>query len=224
VHETPELARVLLVDDHELLSGTVAIALRQCGIEVHIASGPSPAAIVDAARELAPALVLLDLDLGPALGSGLHLIGPLIETGSRVVMVTGSTDRAGLGACVEAGAAGVISKAAGFETLIDAVRRAAEGQPLLSDDERQAFLDELRRHERADSERLAPFAVLTPREQAVLGRLVAGESAETIAAKAYVSLATVRSHIRAILLKLGVNSQLAAVALVRDAGWVPPEE
>jgi DNA-binding NarL/FixJ family response regulator len=221
--ETPDLSRVLLVDDHELLSGTVAIALRQYGIEVHIVSGPSPAAIVDAARELAPVLVLLDLDLGPALGSGLDLIGPLVEAGSRVVMVTGSTDRADLGACVAAGATGLVSKALGFETLIDAVRRAAEGQPLLAEGERQELLDELHRHERADSERLAPFLALTPREQAVLGHLVAGESAEHIAANAYISLATVRSHIRAILMKLGVKSQLAAVALVRDAGWEPPE-
>jgi DNA-binding NarL/FixJ family response regulator len=178
---------------------------------------------VDAARELAPVLVLLDLDLGPALGSGLDLIGPLIEAGSRVVMVTGSTDRARLGACVEAGATGVVSKALGFETLVELVRRAAEGAPLLSEGERLAFLDDLRQHQQADSERLAPFTALSPREQAVLGRLVAGESAETIAARTYVSLATVRSHIRAILMKLGVKSQLAAVALVRDAGWAPPE-
>ncbi len=221
--ETPEPSRVLLVDDHELLSGTVALALRQYGIEVHIAAGPSPAAIVDVARRLAPVLVLLDLDLGPELGSGLDLIAPLIQAGSRVVMVTGSTDRAGLGACIEAGATGVVSKAVSFETLVATVRRAAEGAPLLTDDERQALLDELRRQQRADSERLAPFMALSPREQAVLGRLVAGESAETIAARTYVSVATVRSHIRAILMKLGVNSQLAAVALVRDAGWDPPE-
>ena len=50
---------------------------------------------------------------------------------------------------------------------------------------------------------------------------MAGESAETIAEQVVVSLTTVRSQIRAILLKLGVNSQLAAVALAREAGWPP---
>jgi DNA-binding NarL/FixJ family response regulator len=51
---------------------------------------------------------------------------------------------------------------------------------------------------------------------------MAGEPAESIAEHSFVSLATVRSQIRAILQKLDVRSQLAAVALARDAGW-PPE-
>ncbi len=216
--------RLLIVEDHELLAGTMALALRQHGLEVHTAAGPSPAAVVGMARELAPVLVLLDLELGPPLGSGLDLIGPLIDAGARVVMVTGVTDRARLGACIEAGATGVVGKAGGFNLLVDAVQRAVEGAPLLREDERQALLDEVRHTRRADRDRLAPFGSLSPREQAVLARLLEGESAETIADCSYVSVATVRSHIRAILLKLGVNSQLAAVALARRAGWTLPDQ
>ncbi len=216
--------RVLIVEDHELLAGTMAMALRQQGLEVHAAAGPSAAAVVDLARKLAPVLVLLDLDLGSTLGSGLDLIRPLIETGARVVMVTGVDDRARLGACIEAGAVGVVSKATEFSVLIDTVQRAIEGAPLMRADERQALLDAARDRRRSDHDRLAPFDALSPKEQAVLVHLLAGESAETIAEKSYVSLATVRSHIRAILLKLGVNSQLAAVALARNAGWPAPKE
>ena len=216
--------RVLIVEDHELLAGTMAMALRQQGLEVHAAAGPSAAAVVDLARKLAPVLVLLDLDLGSTLGSGLDLIRPLIETGARVVMVTGVDDRARLGACIEAGAVGVVSKATEFSVLIDTVQRAIDGAPLMRADERQALLDAARDRRRSDHDRLAPFDALSPKEQAVLVHLLAGESAETIAEKSYVSLATVRSHIRAILLKLGVNSQLAAVALARNAGWPAPKE
>lgn len=211
--------KVLIVEDHELLAGTMAMALRQQGLDVHAAAGPSPAAVVDLARRLAPVLVLLDLDLGSTMGSGLDLIRPLTETGARVVMVTGVADRARLGACLEAGAVGVVSKATEFSVLIDTVRKAVEGAPLMREDERQALLEAARDRRRADQHRLAPFDALSPKEQAVLVHLLAGESAETIAEKSYVSLATVRSHIRAILLKLGVNSQLAAVALARNAGW-----
>lgn len=57
------------------------------------------------------------------------------------------------------------------------------------------------------------FAALTGREQGVLAELLAGRSAAEIAARERVSLATVRSHIRAVLTKLGVSSQLAATAL-----------
>lgn len=59
------------------------------------------------------------------------------------------------------------------------------------------------------------FATLTAREQGVLADMLAGRSAAQIADVERVSLATVRSHIRAVLTKLGVSSQLAAVALAR---------
>ena len=216
--------KVLIIEDHELLAGTMAMALRHQGLEVHSAAGPSPAAVVDLAGTLAPVLVLLDLDLGATMGSGLGLIRPLIDAGASVVVVTGVTDRARLGACIEAGAAGVVSKATEFSVLIDTVHRVIEGAPLMREEERQSLLEAARDRRRADHHRLAPFDALSPKEQAVLVHLLAGESAETIAEKSYVSLATVRSHIRAILLKLGVNSQLAAVALARNAGWPVPKE
>jgi DNA-binding NarL/FixJ family response regulator len=66
---------------------------------------------------------------------------------------------------------------------------------------------------------LEPFAVLTEREQFVLAELIEGHCAEEIASDAVVSISTVRSHIKSILQKLGVSSQLAAVALARRAGW-----
>lgn len=210
---------VLIVEDHELLAGTMAVALGQEGFAVHTVSGPSVEDVVETARRLAPVLVLLDLELGPPLGNGLDLVAPLVDAGGRVVMVTGVADRARLGACIEAGAAGVVSKRAEFTVLMGAVKRAASGAPVQSDDEREDLLEEARRRRRADRDRLAPFEALTPREQVVLRHLMAGESAETIATLSYVSLATVRSQIRAILLKLGVNSQLAAVALARQARW-----
>ena len=63
------------------------------------------------------------------------------------------------------------------------------------------------------------FDVLTDREQVVLAELMEGHCAEEIANAAFVSISTIRSQIKAILQKLGVNSQLAAVAMARRAGW-----
>jgi radical SAM protein with 4Fe4S-binding SPASM domain len=58
-----------------------------------------------------------------------------------------------------------------------------------------------------------PFTTLTAREQVVLQHLQQGRIACEIAALDFVTITTVRSQIRQILYKLGVNSQLAAVAL-----------
>jgi DNA-binding NarL/FixJ family response regulator len=211
--------RLLIVEDHELLAGTLAVVLRQRGLEVHTANGPTVEAVIEAARQLEPALVLLDLDLGAGMGSGLDLVHPLSDLGTRVVMMTGIQDRARLGACVEAGAVGIVSKTAAFDQLVDTVERAAHGETVMGEPERAALLDELAAHRRADAKRLAPFESLSARERDVLRQIVEGKQAAAIAKDSYVSLATVRTQIRSILLKLEVTSQVAAVALARQGGW-----
>ncbi|MDQ1421819.1 MAG: hypothetical protein QOJ52_3781 [Acidimicrobiaceae bacterium] len=135
--------RLVIVDDHELLAATLSMALRLSGLDVETVAGPSTEAVVATVRRRAPVLVLLDLDLGPPLGSGLDLIPPLVECGGRVVMMTGVDDRVRLGACVEAGAAGIVSKSSGFESLLDTVHRAVDGEELLTDRDRAAFLRDL---------------------------------------------------------------------------------
>jgi DNA-binding NarL/FixJ family response regulator len=212
---------VLIVEDHELLATALTLTLRQEGIAVEAINGPTVIDLIDAVRRCAPVLVLLDLDLGPSLGSGLDLIRPMTAAGGQVIMMTGVVERARLGACIEAGAVGIASKAAGFGELLDAIGHAVAGEDLLSSHQRQMLLNDLQAQRQADRQLAAPFVALSPREQVVLARLVAGDSAEAIAEKAYVSLATVRSQIRSILTKLGVKSQLAAVAMARQAGWPP---
>jgi len=69
---------------------------------------------------------------------------------------------------------------------------------------------------------LSPFQRLTSCEQRVLGALIEGMSADEIAEAHFVALTTIRSQIRAILHKLGVRSQMAAVAQANRAGWQPP--
>ncbi|HXM56946.1 MAG TPA: GAF domain-containing protein [Candidatus Dormibacteraeota bacterium] len=62
---------------------------------------------------------------------------------------------------------------------------------------------------------------LTPKETQVLADMMAGRSAKSIARASGLSEATVRTHIRSVLAKFGVNSQLAAVVLARDLGFDP---
>lgn len=78
---------------------------------------------------------------------------------------------------------------------------------------------EVRRRQWEAAARLALFARLTSRECDILAGLSAGKSAEQLAAEHVVSLATERSHIRGVLEKLDVNSQVAAVALAWRLGW-----
>ena len=211
---------VLIVEDHALIGQGLMFALRADGVRAEAICPLRPEEVLETADRIRPDVVLLDLNLGDGVGSGLPFIAPLRQRGATVVILTGSTDRLDLAACLEAGATGLASKSESFDEVLAKVFAAAEGRPSPPEGERQQLLAELRAHRAAERDRLGPFERLTPRERAVLAALLEGASASMIADMSFVSLATVRSQIRAILEKLGVGSQLAAVAMARQAGWV----
>lgn len=212
--------RILIVEDHELLAATLGVALEAEGWDVEIAPLAPPHDLVDRVAANPPGLVLLDLDLGPVLGDGIELVRPLCAAGAAVLVVSGVTQRPRLAAAVEAGAVGFVQKSQPFSTLLETVVRAAEGQPVLDASARRGLLAELNRHRRTETERLTPFQRLSERERQVLAALGNGKSVETIASEWFVSEATVRTQVRGVLTKLDVNSQLAAVAKARAAGWL----
>ena len=213
--------RLLLVDDHQLLAETLLVSLTQAGLAASVAPCGSFDEVLVEAAAVRPTLVVLDLDLQGA-GYGYDLIGPLRELGAEVLVLTGTVDRMELARCLEAGALGIASKARGFGPVLDQIRRAAAGEPVMPITERTQLLADLAAHRRATEQRLAPFEALSARERDVLRQIVAGKQAAAIAEDSYVSLATVRTQIRSILMKLDVTSQVAAVALAQAGGWFAP--
>jgi len=213
--------RLAIVDDHELLAESLAFALSQQGFESHVVAPSSPARVLAAVAEVAPDVVLLDLHLGD-IESAVPLIEPLREKGARVIVMTGETSRAAWGACVEAGAAAVVTKSAPFDELLERIGRLASSDDALNRTERVELLEALRVARHDERVRLDPFRRLSVRESEILDALIDGMNAEAIAEASFVSLTTVRSHIRSILRKLEVTSQLAAVAMAVRAGWTSP--
>jgi DNA-binding NarL/FixJ family response regulator len=211
--------RVLIVDDHALLSTTLVIALQTRGIAARRSEvGTEEIRLVIAGS--APGVALVDVDLGTdpdgrAL-SGVDLVPVLVGAGWRVVMLTGGAGEPELAAAVVAGATGWLHKMMPFEDLLDAVLAVVAGDQVLSENERLR-LTRLHYAQHAHQQaRRAGFDRLTAREREVLRGLVAGKRAAAIAEESVVSLATVRAQIRSILAKLEVTSQLEAVALVRE--------
>jgi DNA-binding NarL/FixJ family response regulator len=154
-------------------------------------------------------------------GSGIELIGPLRAMGAEVVMLTAETRRGVLAACLEEGAAGWIGKHTFLDEVVAALNDVLAGTPLIGCAAREAMIDELRIERAGLRKALTPFERLTLREREVLAALVDGLSAEEIADTQFVALTTVRSQIRSVLQKLGVRSQLAAVAHANRVGWRP---
>jgi len=216
------LTRAVLVDDHQLLAQSLALALGFEGIECTVADLSDRTALVREVVDGPPAVVLLDLDLGDPIGDGGELVAPFVAAGCRVLVVSGSTDVEQVCRALEAGAVGVIGKDSPFERLLEAALAVARGEQVLTGDERRAVLDQARRLRSEREQALAPFERLSAREDEVLRALASGHSVGHIATSWFVSEATVRSQVRAILTKLGVSSQLEAVAAAHRHRWLRP--
>jgi two-component system nitrate/nitrite response regulator NarL len=212
-------SRVWLVDDHGLMLAGLRAAIGRSDIEVAGPSELGQAVVVAEAALFEPHLTLLDVQLGEHRASGLDLVAPLAALGRQVVLFTGVTDRLVLAAGLEAGAAGIIGKHERLEDIVGRIEASLDGFAVTSPAERSRLLEELRRHRDSVREQLRPFESLTPRERLVLHDMVNGMSAEEMAEAHVLSLATLRSQIRAVLRKLSVRSQLAAVACATRAGW-----
>jgi DNA-binding NarL/FixJ family response regulator len=213
--------RLLVVDDHQSIAQSLTFVLEAEGLEVTCVVPSSPQEVTIRAAEYLPDIVLLDLDLGAGVGSSVPMIKPLCDSGSLVVMLTGAQDRLQLGTCLEAGAVGIVDKAAPMDAVLAAVKMAAASGSAIDEAERHELLTKLRLQRERDRSRLALFEMLTPKEEAVLMALCDGKSAANYAEEAFISVFTVRGHIRSVLTKLGVGSQLAAVALAHASGWLP---
>jgi DNA-binding NarL/FixJ family response regulator len=209
---------VVIVEDHLLLAETLRSALAMSGIEAEVVAPVPGADLLGEVSARHPVLVLLDLDLG-ACGASEWLIAPLTAAGVRVLIMTGSEDRLRIAGALERGAIGYQPKAQGFAALADCASDGLAGRPVLDPGRREALLDELNRARARRAGEDEPFDRLTDRERATLRALTEGHSVHMMARQWVVSEATVRSHVRGVLLKLEVGSQLAAVALARRYGW-----
>lgn len=214
-------ARILLVDDHVVIVHAMAQALRNAGFGDVSYVGTEAldvAGVLAAADRFRPDVALVDLNLGVE-RSGLPIIGPLVGRGVSVVAFSAKDDELVIAECLEAGAIGFLNKAESFDVVVDYVTRVAAGEPVVAASEREALLARLREQRAASDRRLRAFEELSPREEAVLEALLRGRSPQDIAVEQFVSVKTVRSQIESIHRKLGVRSQLAAVALAREVGW-----
>jgi DNA-binding NarL/FixJ family response regulator len=208
-----ETGRLLVVQEHELMAAGLQLALSQRQWHVETNNGATAMAVVGHAERFEPHCALLDTHLRHGVASGIGLIAPLAATGARVVMLTAERRRTVLAQYLEAGAVGWIRVCTSLNEVDATLSRVVTGEPIIGRTERSQLLEHLRA-ERARSLRAqATFDQLTQREALVLAALADGLSADEIAKAHFVALTTVRSQIRSVLQKLGVRTQLAAVAL-----------
>lgn len=205
--------RVLVVEEHALVAIGLQMALSARSWNVETTSGPTAHDVLAHAQRFEPNCVLLDIQHSGHVGSGIDLIGPLSSTGAQVVLLTAERRRTVLAECIEAGAVGWIGKNAALDEVDATIVHVVAGGTVIGRADRSALLEELRLERAGTLRAYVTFQQLTRREALVLRALIDGLGAEEIAEAHFVALTTVRSQIRAVLQKLGVRSQLAAVAV-----------
>lgn len=203
--------RVLLVDDHTLFrSGIKALLLREPGFEVVGEAGDGLEG-VKRAISLQPDVVLLDLHM-PGL-SGKEAVQLILDDfpRARVVMLTVSENTDDLLDTLRAGALGYLLKNIDADFLISAVRRAADGEAVMSAQMTSKLMASVRSNPiHAATAAPAEHDKLTAREREILGWLAKGASNKEIARSLDLAESTVKIHVQSILKKLGVASRVQA--------------
>lgn len=157
-------------------------------------------------------LMLCRDDLSPTLAQVLWLFA---QHPVRWVVVTSDGPGPAWGALLEAGAGAVMSSERTLDEVAEAIVGVAHGDRLVDTTTEAGVLALWHAVARERREALDRLRTLTPREHAVLELLGDGQSVRTIAASSDLTEATVRSQVKSVLHKLGVRSQLRAVAAVR---------
>ena len=211
---------VLVVDNHPLFALSLAFALRLQGAgSLWPHDRPLNALhLAEQIRRDEVGVVVLGLPLADD-SVCVPLIKAFRAANARVLIVAGSADDEFEAGALLAGAEAVLEKARPFDDLARDVFLMIVGDAARTQHQPRGSAP--RPAEEGPSTAPQPRALesLSPREREVLRCLMDGKTVDEIADGTPISVATVRSHVRAILTKLGVNCQLAAVAAGHRAGW-----
>jgi len=216
--------RVLLADDQALVRAGFALILNaEPDLEVCGEADDGEAAVA-LARELRPAVVLMDIRMPQLDGieATRRIAGAAELAGVRILILTTYDTDEYVYDALQAGASGFLLKDAGPAELLHAVRVIAAGEALLAPRITRRLIGHFaagRVARQAADERLAP---LTPREREVLALVGQGLSNDEIGTAMFLSPATARTHVSRAMTKLGARDRAQLVVIAYQTGLVQP--
>jgi DNA-binding NarL/FixJ family response regulator len=213
----PEPIRVLVADDHPLFRrGLVGLLSEEPGFAVVGEASSGPEAL-ELSAQRRPDVVLLDVHMPQ--GAGLEVVPALKQKlGVRVLILTVSDRDEDLLGAIEAGADGYLLKSAEPNELSQAIRQVAAGQSVLSPEVTRSVMQAA-----AHAQDRQPPVNLSDREREVLAELARGATTAEIAARLFISISTVKTHVNHILEKLSAANRAEAVGRAAAMGLLHPE-
>jgi two-component system nitrate/nitrite response regulator NarL len=205
-------ATVFVADDHPVYrEGLVRAVRSRPELEIVGEAGDGRAAL-DAIRELAPDVALIDLKMPELDGTQITHAIKRDNLATRVVLLSAHAPSDLIYRAISLGAAAYLSKEASRDEICDTVAAVARGETRLTPEVQAELVNQIQM--RAIDER----PVLSPREREVLVLIAEGLSAPEVAAQLHVSPATIKTHLQSLYEKLGVSDRAAAVARAMRVG------
>ena len=212
------MTRVLIADDDELMrAGLAELLSGESSIEI-VGQARSGREAVERARRLKPDVVLMDVRMPDMDGIAATAELAASAPDARVLILTTFEQDDYIFGALRAGASGFLLKRTRPEDLIAAVHGVASGDSLLSPSVTRRVIDRMAQQPMPDLSGLAKLDELTPREREILELVAGGLSNREIATELVIEDATVRSHIRRILMKLRLRDRVQIVIFAYETG------
>ena len=213
------MTRVLLADDQELVRAGFRLILELEGFDV-VGEAADGVEALERAREHEPDVVLMDVRMPRMDGiEATRRIG-LAGLRTRVLVLTTFDMDEHVYDALRAGASGFLLKDAGRERLVEGVRTVAAGESLFAPSVLRRLVDHY--VARPPLGRATGLEELSERELEVLKLVGRGLSNTEIGEELFISLATVKTHVRHVLAKLGLRDRVQAVVMAYESGLVSP--
>ena len=213
--------RVLLVDDDALMrAGLASILSSDAAVDVvgEAADGRDAVERVDALR---PDVVLMDVRM-PEVDGITATRDVVAASDTRVVILTTFEDDEYIFGALTAGASGFLLKRTTPESLIEAIKAVAAGDSLLSPSVTRRVIDRMAALPSGEALLDRRLEELTARERDVLEQIARGLSNAEIAGALVIEESTVKTHVKRILLKLGLRDRVQAVIFAYESGLTRP--
>lgn len=209
--------RVLIIDDHTLFREGLQGLLERRNIEVIASIGAGKEGI-DAAQELNPDVVLLDMRMPDI--DGLTVLRTIRQKGLQMptAILTTSSDEKDLVEALRNGAQGYLLKDMEPDDLVVALLDIVEGKTVVAPT-LTPVLAKVIQGDAVSPRESKPIDTLTPRETEILGLLAEGLSNKMIARNLGITDGTVKLHVKSILRKLEVHSRVEAAVMAVEHGF-----
>ncbi|HEY8588845.1 MAG TPA: response regulator transcription factor [Naasia sp.] len=217
--------RVAVVDDQPLFVSGMRMLIDSQADMAFVGSAADGVGAVDLVRTTETDIVLMDVRM-PVL-DGIEATRRIAtehhEDGPRVIVLTTFRRDEAVFRAIRAGASGFITKSATPEFVLDAIRTVHQGASVLGPESTLQLVREFvpARHEPSEDVQEA-IAALTPREREIFLLVARGLSNADIAAAAFVTEATAKTHISAILSKLALTSRVQVVVFAYENHLLRP--